>query len=227
MSIMDLFHGPCEGHDGAMSNALPVTDRTRVRRKPQRGAHDRATIEAILDEALICHVGFVSERGPVVIPTTHARVGDQLYVHGAVASHMLRTLAQGIDVSVAVTLVDALVLARTAFHHSMNYRSVVLFGRATEVTEPATKLIGLAALVDRVGPGRSDACRPPNAKELAATCLLALPITEASAKIRTGPPLADDGEDAALPYWAGLIPLHTTRGAPVTAPDCTAPAWPR
>jgi nitroimidazol reductase NimA-like FMN-containing flavoprotein (pyridoxamine 5'-phosphate oxidase superfamily) len=203
-----------------MSSELPVTDRTKLRRKPQRGSHDRAAVDAILDEALICHVGFVTERGPFVIPTMHARIGDQLYLHGAVGNHMLRALAGGIEVSVAVTLLDALVLARTAFHHSMNYRSVVMFGRATEVTEPETKLAALDALVERVGAGRSRACRPPNAKELHATSVLALPIVEASAKVRSGPPLADEGEDAQLPYWAGVIPLVTTRGAPVNAPDC-------
>jgi len=200
---------------------LPVTDRTRLRRKPQRGSHDRAVVDAILDEALICHVGFVTERGPFVIPTLHARIGDQLYIHGAVANHALRSLSAGIEVCVTVTLVDALVLARTAFHHSMNYRSVMLFGRAVEATDPTTKLAALAALVDRVGPGRSAACRPPNAKELDATSVLSIMIEEASAKVRSGPPLPDEGEDAQLPFWAGVIPLVTTRGTPLAAPDCT------
>ena len=200
---------------------LPVTDRTRLRRKPQRGSHDRAVVDAILDEALICHVGFVTERGPFVIPTLHARIGDQLYIHGAVANHALRSLSAGIEVCVTVTLVDALVLARTAFHHSMNYRSVMLFGRAVEATDPTTKLAALAALVDRVGPGRSAACRPPNAKELNATSVLSIMIEEASAKVRSGPPLPDEGEDAQLPFWAGVIPLVTTRGTPLAAPDCT------
>jgi len=200
---------------------LPVTDRTRLRRKPQRGSHDRAVVDAILDEALICHVGFVTERGPFVIPTLHARIGDQLYIHGAVANHALRSLSAGIEVCVTVTLVDALVLARTAFHHSMNYRSVMLFGRAVEATDPTTKLAALAALVDRVGPGRSAACRPPNAKELNATSVLSILIEEASAKVRSGPPLPDEGEDAQLPFWAGVIPLVTTRGTPLAAPDCT------
>jgi nitroimidazol reductase NimA-like FMN-containing flavoprotein (pyridoxamine 5'-phosphate oxidase superfamily) len=204
---------------------LPVTDRTRIKRKPQRGSHDRSVIDAILDEALICHVGFGTERGPVVIPTTHVRVGDKLYVHGSAASHMLRSLAGGIDLSVCVTLLDALVLARTAFHHSVNYRSVVLFGRGFEVEDTTEKLASLAALIDRVAPGRSAACRPPNAKELLATSVIAVPIAEASAKIRSGPPLAEDGEDAHLPYWCGTIPLITTRGAPDPAEDCTVP-WP-
>ncbi len=208
-----------------MTRSLPVTDRTKVRRKPQRGSHERAEIDAILDDALICHVGFLGERGPVVIPTTHVRVGDHLYIHGSAASHMLRSLAGGIEVSVCVTLLDALVLSRTAFHHSVNYRSVVMFGRADLVEDTTIKLAALAALIDRVVPGRSAACRPPNAKELGATSVLGLAITEASAKARTGPPLPDEGEDLALPYWAGVIPLHTSRGLPVNAPDCTI-AWP-
>jgi nitroimidazol reductase NimA-like FMN-containing flavoprotein (pyridoxamine 5'-phosphate oxidase superfamily) len=206
-------------------SALPITERTRVRRKPARSSHERAAIDAILDEALICHVGFVADHGPVVIPTTHVRVGDQLYIHGSAANHMLGSLAGGLDACVTVTLLDALVLARTAFHHSVNYRSVVLFGRAAPVDDTTAKLAALAALIDRVAPDRSAACRPPNAKELAATSVLALPIAEASAKVRSGPPLPDDGEDLALPYWAGVIPLHTTRATPINAPDCTL-AWP-
>jgi nitroimidazol reductase NimA-like FMN-containing flavoprotein (pyridoxamine 5'-phosphate oxidase superfamily) len=206
-------------------SAVPVTDRTRVRRKPMRGTHERAAIDAILDEALICHVGFAADHGPIVIPTTHVRVADQLYIHGSAASHMLGSLAGGIDACVTVTLLDGLVLARTAFHHSVNYRSVVLFGRAVRVDDTQAKLAALAALIDRVAPGRSAACRPPSAKELTATTVLAVPIAEASAKIRSGPPLPDDGEDLALPYWAGVIPLHTSRGAPINAPDCTL-AWP-
>jgi len=208
-----------------MTLSLPITPRTKVRRAPQRGSHERAVIDAILDEALICHVAFASEHGPVVIPTTHVRLGDHLYIHGSAASHMLRSLAGGIEVSICVTLLDALVLARTAFHHSVNYRSVVMFGRAELVEDAASKLAALAALIDRVAPHRSTACRPPNAKELGATTVLGLPIIEASAKIRSGPPLPDEGEDRALPYWAGVIPLHTTRGTPITAPDCTL-AWP-
>jgi uncharacterized protein len=204
---------------------LPVTDRTRFGRKAQRGSYDRAVVHAILDEALVCHVGFVTPRGPFVIPTLHARIDDQLLIHGAVKNHMLGALVDGTELSIAVTLVDGLVLARTAFHHSMNYRSVVLFGRATEVTERVAKRAALDALVDRSAPGRSAACRPANAKELAATRVLAIPITEATAKVRSGPPLPDDGEDAELPYWAGVIPLHTTRGSPINAPDCALP-WP-
>jgi nitroimidazol reductase NimA-like FMN-containing flavoprotein (pyridoxamine 5'-phosphate oxidase superfamily) len=208
-----------------MSNELPVTERTRLRRRVNRGSHERAAIDAILDEALICHVGFTSTYGPVVIPTTHVRVDDQLYVHGAVANHMVRSLADGIDACVTVTLLDALVLARTAFHHSVNYRSVMIFGRAVLVEDPEVKLTALAQLIDRVSPGRSAACRLPNVSELAATSVLQLPISEASAKVRTGPPIGDEGEDAELPYWCGIIPLTTVRGAPISAPDCTVP-WP-
>lgn len=206
-----------------MTRTLEVTERTRVRRKPGRGSHERAVIDAILDEALVCHIAFVGHGSPVVLPTTQVRDGDAIYVHGSSASHMLRTLAGGVDISVAVTLLDGLVLSRTAFHHSVNYRSVVLFGRAVLVEDPAEKRAALAALVDKLVAGRSAACRPPNDAELAATKLLALPIEEASAKIRSGPPLADEGEDAALPFWAGVIPLHTTRGAPIAAPDCALP----
>lgn len=206
-----------------MTRTLEVTDRTRIRRKPGRGSHDRAVIDAILDEALVCHIAFAMHGAPVVIPTTHVRVDDAIYVHGSAASAMLRTLATGVDVSIGVTLLDALVLARTAFHHSVNYRSVVLFGKATLVEDTAIKQRALAALIDKVVAGRSAACRMPNDAELVATKLIALTIDEASAKIRTGPPLPDEGDDAALPYWAGVIPLTTTRGAPITAPDCTLP----
>ena len=188
------------------------TERTRLHRKPGRGSHDRLVIDAIVDEALVCHIAFVGPHGPIAIPTTHVRIADHLYVHGSAISGMLTTLAAGLDCCLTVTLVDALVLARTAFHHSMNYRSVVVFGRASPVVDRAAKLAALAALVEKVEPGRAAACRPPNDKELAATSVLALPLVEASAKIRTGPPLADVGPDADLPYWAGLVPLVTTRG---------------
>jgi uncharacterized protein len=193
-------------------------DRTKLRRKPQRGSHDRAVIDAIVDEALVCHVAFVGDHGPIVIPTTHVRLGDHLYVHGAVANAMLGSLAQGIDMCVAITLLDAVVLARTALHHSVNYRSVIAFGRGSHVDDPERKRAVLAALLDKVVAGRSTACRMPTDKELAATQVVALPLTEASAKIRTGPPLADDGDDAKLPFWAGIIPLVTTRGEPLAAP---------
>jgi nitroimidazol reductase NimA-like FMN-containing flavoprotein (pyridoxamine 5'-phosphate oxidase superfamily) len=199
--------------------SLSVTPRTTLRRRAGRGSHDRAEIDAILDEALVCHVAFVADGAPVVIPTAFVRVGDHLYLHGAVANRMLGALAAGAEASIAVTLLDGLVLARTAFHHSMNYRSVVLFGRGAVIEAPADKARVLDALLDRLAPGRSRASRPADAAELAATLVIAFPIAEASAKARRGPPLPDEGADAALPYWAGVIPLVTTRGAPIPAPD--------
>lgn len=204
---------------------LEPTDRTRVRRKPARGSYDVEAVNAILDEALVCHIGFAipGHAAPIVIPTTHVRVDDHVYVHGSAASHMLGTLAQGIEVCVEVTLLDALVFARTAFHHSVNYRSVVLFGHAELVEDPARKRRALAALIDKLAPGRSAACREPDDKELGATKVLAVPIREASAKVRTGPPLADEGDDAALPYWAGIVPVQLARGVALSAPDCAAP----
>ena len=192
-------------------------DRTRLRRKPQRGSHDRAVIDAILDEALVCHVAFASDHGPLVLPTTFVRIADELYLHGAAGNAMLSALADGRDACLSVTLLDALVLARSAMHHSVNYRSVVVFGRAHRVDDPAHKRAVLAALLDKMEPARSTACRPPNDKELAATQVIALPLSEASAKARTGPPLPDEGEDADLPYWAGLVPIVTTRGERVRA----------
>lgn len=193
---------------------LAVTERTRVRRLAQRASYDVAAIHAILDEGLVCHVGFVAGGRPVVIPTIHWRDGDRLYVHGSAASAMLRNLRGGVDACVTVTLVDGLVLARSAFHHSMNYRSVVVFGRATEVTEREEKLRALERLVEHIAPGRSREVRPPSESELRQTLVLALPIEEASAKIRTGGPI-DDEEDYALPVWAGVVPLQVVRGEPV------------
>lgn len=185
--------------------ALPITDRTKVRRLPKRGDYELETIRAILDEALICHVGFVVDGAPVVIPTIHWREGDQLYFHGSAASRMLRSLREGVDACVTVTLLDGLVLARSAFHHSMNYRSVVVFGKA-RVVEGEEKLSALDALVEHVVKGRSKDVRPPNEIELKQTLVLALPVEEASAKIRTGGPV-DDEEDYALPVWAGVLPM--------------------
>ena len=185
---------------------LEQTDRTRIHRLPERGNYDRATIDAILDEALICHVGFVVEGRPVVIPTIHARVGDHLYFHGSPAAGMLRTLRGGLDACVTVTLLDGLVLARSAFHSSMNYRSVVVFGKAEEVSDGDEKLRVLEALVEHVCRGRSADARRPSEMELKQTLVLRVPIDEASAKIRTGPP-KDDAEDYALPIWAGVLPL--------------------
>ena len=188
-------------------------DRTQLRRKPARGSHDRDVIAKICDEALICHVGFVAPHGPVVIPTTFVRIGSELHIHGSVGSAMLTALAEHGQACVTITLLDALVLAKTALHHSANYRSVVAFGRGRVVDNRDDKLASLAALLEKIDHGRSRACRLPNDKELKMTRVIALPLTEASAKIRTGGPLAEDNaEDAALPYWAGIIPLVTTRG---------------
>jgi hypothetical protein len=185
-----------------------------VKRLPKRGAYERATIDAILDEALVCHVGFVADGQPYVIPTIHGRRGDRLYVHGSAASRMLNSMSDGIPVCVSVTLVDGLVLARSAFHHSMNYRSVVVLGTAEPVEDEAEKMAALEAIVEHVLPGRWAEARPPNALEMKATLVLRLPIEEASAKLRTGPPI-DDEEDYALPIWAGVIPLKLTPSAPI------------
>lgn len=203
-----------------------LTDRTRVRRLANRGHYDRETIYAILDEALLCHVGFVVPSNdtpdgvaPVVIPTIHWREGDSLYFHGSAASRMLRSLKNGVDACVTVTLLDGLVLARSAFHHSMNYRSVVVFGKA-RVVEDDEKLRALDALVDHVVHGRSKEMRPHKDIELKQTLVLSLPLEEASAKIRTGGPV-DDEEDYALPVWAGVVPLKLTQGEPIADRDVT------
>ena len=193
---------------------IAVTERTRVRRLPKRGAYDMDTIHSILDEALICHVGFVVDGKPVVIPTIHWRQDNELYFHGSVASRMLRNLRDGVDACVTVTLLDGLVLARSAFHHSMNYRSVVVFGKAREVIDREEKLRSLDGLVAHITPDRARDVRPPNESELRQTLVLALPIGEASAKIRTGGPV-DDEEDYALPVWAGVVPLTLMKGTPI------------
>jgi uncharacterized protein len=199
-----------------MSELIP-TPRTTLKRLPARGRFDRATVDAILDEGLVCHVGFVVDGQPFVIPTIHARVGDVLYVHGSAASRMLKTLRDGVPVALTVTLVDGLVLARSAFHHSINYRSVVVLGRATAVEDPREKWDALEAIVEHVARGRWAEVREPNDKEMAATLVLRLPIDEASAKVRTGPPI-DDEEDYALPVWAGVLPLSIVPGAPIADP---------
>jgi nitroimidazol reductase NimA-like FMN-containing flavoprotein (pyridoxamine 5'-phosphate oxidase superfamily) len=191
-----------------------------VRRKAERGRYDREVVDAILDEALLCHVGFAVDGRPWVIPTTFARVGDHVYLHGAVGNSALRTLAAGAEACVTVTLLDGLVLARSAFHHSMNYRSLVLFGQAEEVTDGDEKRAALLAIVDHMVEGRSGASRPPTAEELRATLVVRLAIDEGSAKVRTGGPV-DDPEDLALPHWAGVIPLSVVRGEPV--PDTATP----
>jgi uncharacterized protein len=190
------------------------TPRTKLRRLPKRGAHDRPAIDAILDEALISHIGFVHDDKPAVIPTLHARLGDEVLIHGSAASRMLRALAHGIDLCLTATLIDGLVLARSAFHHSVNYRSVVLYGQAHLVSEPDEKEQALEAFTERLLPGRWADVRWPTGKELKATTVLKLPISEGSAKVRTGPPI-DDEPDYALDVWAGVIPLTLTRGEPV------------
>src|SRR5262245_6373751 len=209
---------------------LTPTARTTVRRRPQRASYDRATVEAILDEGLFCHVGFVADGQPYVIPTIHARVGERLYIHGSTASRMLRSLGAGIPVCVTVTLLDGLVLARSAFHHSMNYRSAVILGTAVEVSDRAEKLAALKAVVEHVVPRRWEDVRRPTEQELRATTVLRLPIEEASAKIRTGPPL-DDEEDYQLGCWAGEIPLRLVPQAlipdPRLDPTLAPPAYAR
>ena len=192
--------------------AGPPSRATRVRRHPDRGRYERAEIDAILDEALVCHVGFDDAR-PFVIPMIHARVGDTLYLHGSPGSRLLRRLERGIDVCVTATLVDGLVLARSQFHHSLNYRSAVVLGRARLVADDGDKRLALRAIVDHVLPGRSDDSREASPAELLATKVLALSIGEASAKLRTGPPI-DDEDDLGLPFWSGVVPLTTTPGPP-------------
>ena len=196
---------------------LTPTDRTTLRRLPSRGSFDRQVVDAILDEALVCHVGFVAGSQPYVIPTIHARAGERLYVHGSAASRMLRTLVGGVPVCVTATLLDGLVLARSAFHHSMNYRSVVVLGEAEPVQDADEKWDALHAIVEHVARGRWAEVREPSAKELAATLVLRLPIEEASAKVRTGPPL-DDEEDYGLECWAGVLPLRLVPGTPEADP---------
>ena len=206
------------GTIGDMSTpATPPTERTRVRRLPDRGVYDRRTIDAILDEALFCHVAYVDDEGhPRAIPTIHVRVGDTVYVHGSAASNTLRRI-DGQEVCLAATLLDGLVLARSAFHHSMNYRSVVLYGPARRVDDPDEKWTAQSALVDHVCAGRSEQVRMPNDVELKQTTIVAIPIAEASAKVRTGPP-KDEEADLDLPVWAGVLPLRMTPGDPQDDP---------
>lgn len=190
------------------------TQHTTVKRHPERGAYDRASIDPILDEALICHLGFVIEGRPFVIPTIHARDGDALYVHGSPASRMLRAARQGVDICVTVTILDGLVLARSVYNHSMNYRSVVVLGRAREVTDRDEKLRAMRRVVEHVVPGRWNDARRPSDREIKGTTILALALDEASAKIRSGPP-TDDDADLGVPVWAGVIPLRIEPGDPV------------
>ena len=201
--------------------AYAPTARTVPTRYRERARYDHATVHAILDEALICHVGFAGADGPVVLPTIHARLGETLYLHGSTGSHPMLAAAgsaQGLPVCVTATLVDGLVLARSGMHHSLEYRSVVAVGNARVVTDDDEKRRALTAVVDHIVSGRSADSRPPNARELAATAVIALDLAEVSAKVRTGGPV-DDAEDLALPHWAGIVPLTLQTGVPVPADD--------
>lgn len=196
---------------------FPQTDLNRVRRIPQRGAYDKETIYGIIDAAPICHVGFVDGGQPVVIPTIHARRDDRLFLHGAPASRMLKHIQSGAPLCVAITILDGLVLARSVFHHSMNYRSVVLFGRGRLLEDDEEKLAALETITEHVLPGRWADARQPNRRELQATSVVEIVIEQASAKVRTGPP-GDDEEDYALPVWAGVLPVKLAYGDPVPDP---------
>jgi uncharacterized protein len=198
---------------------IPPTERTRVVREPHRGSYDREVIYKILDEGFVCHVGFSVDTQPYVIPTMFARVRDDIYFHGSAASRMLRNLSEGLPVCVTVTLTDGLVLARSVFNHSMNYRSVMALGQAVLIDQPEEKLAALRAFTERVLPGRWDEARQPSEKELKATSILRLPLTEVSAKVRVGP-VEDDAPDYELKVWAGIIPLRLTPGAPVRDERC-------
>jgi nitroimidazol reductase NimA-like FMN-containing flavoprotein (pyridoxamine 5'-phosphate oxidase superfamily) len=203
------------------TDEIVPTVRTRLKRRAQRGHYDRATIDAILDEGLVCHVGFAQDGYVTVLPTAYARRGDSLYVHGSSANRMFRAMRDGADACVTVTLLDGVVLARSAFHQSMNYRCVVLYGRAREVTEDGDKFEAMRWLLEHVVPGRWAEIRPPSPQELKQTMVLAFPICEASAKVRTGPPI-DDAEDLSASCWAGEIPLRLVAGRPSAAPDMLA-----
>ena len=193
------------------------TTRTTLKRLPARGFYDRDLVHSILDEGFICHVGFIVDGQPLVIPTVYGRIGDKLYIHGSQASRMLRTLKTGVAACVTVTLVDGLVLARSAFHHSINYRSVVIFGNATLVEDAEEKSAALLAFSEHVIRGRWQDVREPTEQELKATTVLVLPLKEVSAKVRTGPPI-DDEEDYDLPVWAGVVPLRVVAGEPIPDP---------
>jgi nitroimidazol reductase NimA-like FMN-containing flavoprotein (pyridoxamine 5'-phosphate oxidase superfamily) len=200
-----------------MTNDSYQTPRTTVKRLGQRGVYDRETIHKILDEALICHVGFIADGQPLVIPTIHVRIGERIYLHGAKGNRMLRTLAGGAEACITVTMLDGLVLARSAFHHSMNYRSVVVFGTGAAVEDPAEKNDVLFALSEHVMKGRWQDIRVPSEQELQQTLVVGVTIREASAKIRTGPP-KDDEEDYALPIWAGILPISQATMTPIPDP---------
>jgi uncharacterized protein len=202
-----------------MPDTFPVSERTRLVREAHRAVYDRNAIYKVLDEGLVCHVGFPVDGQPFVIPTMFARIGDFIYFHGSAASRMLRGLGSGLPVCVTVTLSDGLVLARSVFNHSMNYRSVVALGQATRIDDPAEKRSALRAFTEKLIPGRWSDARQPNEKELKATSILKLPLTEVSAKIRTGP-VEDEEEDYMFPVWAGIIPLQIVAGVPERDARC-------
>lgn len=207
--------------EGGAAAHLAITGRTGVRRKRERGTHERTVAERILDEGLVCHVGVEDAHGPVVTPMAYARVGNRLYLHGAPANRTLRLLAEGRPACLTVTIVDGLVLARSAFHHSMNYRCVMLFGAGRPVTDDEEKLVASRALLEHMAPGRSDDARLPNERELRSTLIVSFPVEEGSAKVRTGGPI-DDEEDRASPIWAGVVPFTLVAGA--AEPDEGLPA---
>ena len=196
-----------------MTDTYPPTARAQVRRIPERGVYDKAEVYKILDEGYVCHVGFAVDGQPWVIPTGYARERDRVLIHGSAASRMMRVLGDGIDVCVTVTLVDGFVLSRSAFHHSMNYRSVVMLGRARLLESAAEKMAALQAFTNHIVPGRWEEVRQPSEQELKATTVLELPLAEVSAKVRKGPPVEDEG-DVARPTWAGVVPLRTQLGRP-------------
>ena len=198
-----------------MTGEFPSTARTTIGRAPERGTRERAAAEAILDEGLLCHVGIAADHGPVVIPTTYARRGDELLVHGSPAATWLRAVGQGTPVCVTVTLLDGLVLARSAFHHSMNYRSVVVFGVAEPITDPDEKAAALDAIVEHVVPGRNAEVRPTRPDEVTKTLVLRLPLGEASVKVRSGDPLDEEADYDLVDVWAGVVPITTGFGPPV------------
>lgn len=201
-----------------MTDATHPEYMTEIRRYPGRGVTDRAAIDAIIDEALYCHVGFVDDGLPYVIPTIHVRVGDQLILHGSPASRLMRTVAGGADLSITMTILDGLVLARSVFNHSMNYRSVIVFGRAAEITDPDLKMEAMRVFTDKILPGRWGTARTPSRNEFKGTLMAGVPIEAVSAKMRSGPPV-DPPDDVELPVWAGEIPFRLAAGEPRPAPD--------
>ncbi|WP_052848916.1 pyridoxamine 5'-phosphate oxidase family protein [Streptomyces avicenniae] len=207
--------------DTPQGDSYPRTPRTTPTRGRERATYDRALVHAVLDEGYVCHLGFVRDGAPVVLPTLYARVGERLYLHGSTGQRPARAAAtapDGLPVCVTVTHIDGIVLARSAFHHSINYRSVVVHGVARQVTDPAERALGFDATVNQVVPGRAADCRPGNARELAATALLALDLAEVSAKVRTGGP-NDEPEDLDLPHWSGVLPVRTVYGPPEPVDD--------